>query len=329
MITRRAVVMAFGAAAFAPLASFAQQQRKVWRVGFLSYAHRDLVESDHVYGPFVEGMRELGYVEGRNLQIVWRSAQGKIERLPGLAAELVRLKLDLLATQGTPASQAAQKATATIPIVMISIGDPLESGLANTLARPGGNRTALSLMASELGAKLLEMLREVVPKLARVAVLINPSNDFGSALLKNLQPAALRTGVRLQPLEVSTPEEITNGFAAMARENVGALIVPQDPVLSLNRKQILALAAKQRLPSISTSGGFVESGGLMSYGQNARENPRRAATYVDKIFKGANPGELPVLQPTTFEFFINRKTAAALGIKLPQLLLAQATRVIE
>ena len=329
MFARRKFVLALGAGALAPLATFAQQPGKVWRVGFLSQRHVEFVDSDHYYGPFTQGMRELGYVEGKNLVIEWRSAEGKSERLPELAAELVRLKVDLLATAGTPATLAAQKATATIPIVMINVGDPVGSGLVKSLARPGGNSTGLSSMNAELAPKLLEMLRGMVPKVTRVAVLVNPSNTAVTILLKNIQAAAQRVGVKIQPVEASTPQEIANGFAVMARQNAGALIVLRDAFFSQQKNQIVELAAKQRLPSIGGYGGYVEAGGLMSYGQNLRENYRRAATYVDKIFKGANPGDLPVEQPTTFELFINRKTATALGLKIPNSLLAQATKVIE
>ena len=334
MNNRRKLVLALGAgalaqfASLAPLVSFAQQ-RKVWRVGFLAYRHVDFVDADFYYGPFTQGMRELGYVVGRNLVIEWRSAEGKSERLPELAAELVRLKVDVLATQGTPASLAAQKATTAIPIVMLGVGDPVGSGLVKSLARPGGNSTGLSSMTADLGPKQLEMLRSMVPKVTLVAVLVNPSNANMTILLKNVQAAAQRVGVKIQPVEASTPQEIANGFAAMARQSAGALIVLREALFQQQKNQIVELAAKQQLPSIGGYGEYVEAGGLMSYGQNIRENYRRAATYVDKIFKGANPGDLPVEQPTQFELFINRKTANALGLKIPNSILLQATKVIE
>ena len=329
MISRRSVVFALGGSALAaPLASFAQQL-KVWRVGFLAQGHVDFVESDYMYGPFTRGMRELGYVVGRNLVIEWRSAEGKAERLPELAAELVRLKLDVLATPGTPATLAAQKASTTIPIVMIGVGDPVGDGLVKSLARPGGNTTGLANMAADLGPKLLEVLRGMAPKATRVAILVNPSNASHASLLKSLQAAAQRVGVKIQPVEASTPAEVASAFSAMARQNAGALVVLREQLFQQQKNQIVELAAKQRLPSIGTYGEYVEAGGLMSYGQNIRENYRRAATYVDKIFKGANPGYLPVEQPTTFELFINRKTAKALGITIPQSLLQRADKVIE
>ena len=330
MFTRREIIIAVGAGVLvSPLSSFSQPAPKVWRVGFLVQRHVDFVNADFYYGPFTQGMRELGYVEGKNLVIEWRSAEGKFERLPELAAELVRLKLDVLATGGTVASLAAQKATNAIPIVMISVGDPVGDGLVKSLARPGGNSTALSNMNAELGNKLLEMLRGMVPKVTRVAVLVNPTNPTNISGLKNVQAVAQKVGVTIQPVEASTPQEIANGFAEMVRQNAGALIVSGDALFNQQKKQIVELAAKQRLPSIGGNSEYVEAGGLMSYGQNRRENPRRAATYVDKIFKGANPGDIPVEQPTTFELFINRKTAKTLGLKIPYALQISATKFID
>ena len=329
MITRRKIVIAIGASTLAPIASFGQPASKVWRVGFLSQRHVDFVDADSRYGPFTQGMRELGYVVGKNLVIEWRSAEGKSERLPELAAELVQLKVDVLATAGTPAAQAAQRATTAIPIVMITVGDPVGTGLVKSLARPGGNSTAISNMTPDLAPKLLEMLRGMVPKVTRVAVLSNPANASNTLGLKNIQAAAQKLGVKIQPVEASTPQEIANGSTVMARQNAGALIVLRDAFFSQQKNQIVELAAKKRLPSIGGYGEYVEAGGLMSYGQNAGENYKRAATYVDKIFKGANPGDIPVEQPTTFELVINRKTAKALGLTIPQSLLISATRIIE
>ena len=329
MNTRRKLVIALGAGALAPLASLAQAPGKVWRVGFLSQRHVDFVDADSYYGPFTQGMRELGYVVGKNLVIEWRSAEGDASRLPELAAELVRLKVDILATAGTPAAIAAQKATTAIPIVIINVGDPVGNGLVKSLARPGGNSTALSNMMAELGPKLLEILHSMVPRLKRVAVLVNPSNSATAIFLQNIQAAAQRIGVKIHPVEASTPGEITSAFALMTRQNVEALIVPREALFTQQKTQIVELAAKHRLPSIGPYAEYAEAGGLMSYGQNARENFKRAAIYVDKIFKGANPGDLPVEQPTRFELAINLKTAKALGLKVPQTVLLQATKVIE
>ena len=241
----------------------------------------------------------------------------------------MQLKVDLLAAQGTPASRAAQKVTTTLPIVMISMGDPVGNGLVKTLARPGGNSTGLSVMSAELTPKLLELLRGIVPKVTRVAVMLNPSNPSNPLALKNVQAAAPKVGVKIQPVEASTPQEIANAFGVMARQNAGALVMPLEAIFVQQRKQIVELAAKQRLPSISGDSEFAKAGGLMSYGQNIRENNRRAAIYIDKIFKGANPGDIPVEQPTLFELFINRKTANALGLKISNTMLVQATKIIE
>ena len=329
MVSRRRFSAGAIAAILIPMAARAQQPGKVWRVAFLVQRHLDFTDTDFIYGPFRQGMRELGYVEGKNLAIEWRSAEGRAERLPELAAELVRSKPDVLATQGTSAAMAAQKTTATLPIVMASVGDPVGSGLVKSLARPGGNSTGLSLMTAELAPKLLEMLRETAPKAARVAVLVNPSNVVNIALLKNVEAAAKKLGAKIQPVEAGTAPEIEKGIAAMARQNAGALIVPLDSLFQQHISQIAALAAKQRLPSIGAYGEYTAAGGLMSYGQNLRETYRRAATYVDKIFKGTKPADLPVEQPTIFELALNMKTAKALGLKLPQAILIQATRVIE
>ena len=329
MNTRRKLVIAVGANAFAPLTLFAQVPGKVWRIGFLVPRHVDFVDSDYIHGPFLQGMRELGYLQGKNLLIEWRSSEGDANRLPELAVELVRLKVDLIATAGTQAAFAAQRATNTIPIVMISIGDPVGSGLVKSMARPGGNSTGLSNMIADLSAKLLEKIHEMLPKVSSIGVLVTPANPTIAGLLKAVESAAPHFGIKIHALEASTPQEITNGFAAMVRQKTGALIVPQDPFLVQQKNQILELAAKQKLPTIAGYREFVEAGGLISYGQNAGENFRRAATYVDKIFKGAKAGELPVEQPTAFELIVNMKTAKTLGIKVPQTILIQATKVIE
>jgi putative ABC transport system substrate-binding protein len=313
-----------GAAALAPLACFAQQPGRVWRVGFLTYR-----DPANISGSFTQGMRELGYFEGRNLVIEWRSAQADVARLPQLAAELVRLKVDVLVAQGTPASQAAQKATRVIPIVMNAVGDPVGTGLVKSLARPGGNSTALSIVVPDLGPKLLGMLREVLPKVTRVAILVNPANDGVTLMLKTIQSAAPELGFKIQSVEASTPEEIARGFAVMARQEAQALVVAQDGFLGEHKNRIAELALEQRLPSISSAGYYAQAGGLLGYGTAPGQSSRRAAAYVDKILRGAAPGDIPVEQPTTFELVINRKTALALGITFPQSILTRATTVIE
>ena len=330
MITRRKIVMALGATALAsPLLSLAQQKGKVWLVGFLVQRHMEFVDADYVYGPFTQGMRELGYIVSKNLVIEWRSAEGKSERLPELAAELVRLKVDVLVATGTSASLAAQKATTAIPIVMTSVGDPVGNGLVKSLARPGGNSTGLANLTNDLGPKRLGMLRDMAPKVTRVAVLLNPANPADILGLKSIRTAAQQVGVKIQPVEASTPQEVANGFVVMSRQGAGALIVSREALFQQQKNQIVELAANHRLPSIGASGEYVEAGGLMSYGSNIRETFKSAATYIDKIFKGANPGDIPVEQPTIFELFINRKTAKALGLKISNSMLVQATKVIE
>ena len=330
MTTRRKIVFALGAGVLAaPVAAFAQQPGRVWRVGCLAQGDVIHDESDIFFGAFTQGMRELGYVTGKNLAIEWRSAGGDSARLPELAAELVRLKPDVLVARGTPAARAAQKATATIPIVMASMGDPIGSGLVKSLARPGGNSTGLSIMIAELAPKLMELLHATVPKAKRVAVLVNPTNASSTMSLTYILAVEQKIGIKVQSVEASSPQEIANGFAEMARQRAEALIVPRESLFSQQRSQIVELAAMQRLPSIGGGAEHAEGGFLLSYGQNFRENFKRAAVYVDKIIKGANPGDLPVEQPTRFELVVNLKTAKALGIEVPQSILLQATKVIE
>ena len=323
--------MALGAGALAaPLCAFAQQKGKVWRVGFLAQRHMDFLDSDYQYGPFRQGMRELGYVEGKNLIFEWRSAEGNSERLPGLAAELVKLKVDVIVAGGTPATLAAQKTTATIPIVMSGMGDPVGSGFIKSLAHPGGNITGVTNINVELGPKQLEMLLAMVPKVSRVAVLVNPTNLSHAAFLRGCQAGAQRLGIKeVLRADAQTPQEIENAFSMMARKKAEALIVSRDGFVNQQVRQISDLAAKNRLPTIAGLREYVEAGGLMSYGASIADQYRWAATYVDKIFKGAKPGDIPVEQPKKFELFINRKTAKALDLTISQSLLISADKVIE
>jgi len=330
MISRRKIIFALSLTALAAsFRAYAQQPGKIWRVGFLALRHVDFVETDYYYGPFRQGMRELGYVEGRNLVIEWRSAEGKVERLPALAAELVQLKVDLIVTTGTPVASAAQKATATIPIVIANANDPVGTGLVKSLSHPGANITGLSNLASDISLKNLEILLSLVPRLSLVAVLVNPDYSTHAAILKSTQTAAGKLNLKVLPVEARTAQEIGRAFSAIARERAGAVIVVTNAVFVQHGRQIAGLAAKHRLPSIAGSREYVQAGGLVSYGTNLSDNYRRAATYVDKILKGAKPGDLPVEQPTTFELFVNRKTAKALGIAIPQELLLRADKVIE
>jgi len=328
--TRRKLLIMLGAGALtAPLHSFAQQQGKVWRVGFLSARSRPVSLDSDEYGGFPQGMRELGYVEGKNLLIEWRYAEGKYERLPGLLAELVRLKVDAIVAPGSPVISAAQKVTTTVPIVVVNAQDPVGSGLIKSLAHPGGNITGLSSLAVDISPKHLEMLLGMVPKLTHVAVLVNFDNPSHPVTLKNVQAAAQKANVKVLPVEARTAPEIEKAFSAMAREKAGAVIVARDALFLQQARQIAELAAKHRLPTISGIREHIEAGGLMTYGPNSTDSFRRAATYVDKIIKGEKPANLPVEQPTKFELVINRKTANALGLTIPQSLLIMADRVIE
>ena len=326
---RRQLLVVLGAGALAaPLACFAQQQGKVWRVGFL-IARRLAPGDTNYYRAFPQGMRELGYDEGRNLVIEWRFADGKFERLADLAAELVQLKVDVIVTAGTAATSAAQKATTTVPIVMGTTNDAVISGFVKSLAQPGGNITGISNLTVDLSAKDLEILLSVVPKLSRVAVLVNPGNSAHAPIVKTVQTAALKTDVKILPFEARTPPEIENGFSMVTQQNAEAVVVALDAFLVQQGRQIAELATKYRMPSMFPVREHVEVGGLISYGPNLSDNYRRAATYVDKILKGAKAADLPIEQPTKFELVINMRTAKALGLTIPQSLLLRADEVIQ
>ena len=330
MIDRRTFLAGSGAILLvAPLAAEAQQPGKLHRIGFLSPASPSDLRSQRFLEAFRNGLGELGYVEGQNIGIESRWAAGKYERLPGLAAELVRLKMDVIVTAAVPAIRAAKEATDTIPIIMAVVVDPVATGLVASLARPGGNITGLSIMTPELVGKQLEMLKEVVPKASRVAVLWNPANSGNAPQLRAADVAARTLGVRLQPLEARGPREIDSAFAAMAKEGASAVLVLVDAVFIDQRTRIADLAATRRLPAVYGLPEYVEAGGLMSYGPSYLYNYRRAAVYVDKILKGAKPADLPVEQPTQFELIFNLKTAKALGLTIPHSLLLRADRVIQ
>ena len=327
---RRSLVLVIGAALVAkPLIPFAQQQSKIWRVGFLSPRRRPALFDSDYYGAFPQRMRELGYVEGKNLIIEWRFANGEYEHLSSMAADLVQLKVDVIMALGPPGVIAAQKATATIPVVMVVSVDPVGAGFVKSLARPGGNITGLSNLAGDLSPKHLEFLLTIVPKLSRIAVLVNPTNAAHATVRTDVQEAARRAGIAVLVVEAHTLQEIERAFSKMTRDNAGAVIVTLDPFLIQQVLQIAEQATKHRLPSIFAFREGAEAGGLLAYGQNQVDIYRRAAGYVDRIFKGARPADLPVEQPTTLELVVNAKTAKALGLTIPQSLLLRSHMVID
>ena len=307
----------------------AQPAGKVPRIGYIYPGFANDPFSQGRLEVFRQGLRELGYVEGQNIAIESRWAEGKYDRYPALAADLVRLKVDVIVVVDDRATQVAQQATRTIPIVMSVVIDPVGSGLVASLARPGGNVTGLSMMAPDLVGKQLEARKEVVPKVSLVAVLWNPANPGSAAQLREVEAAARALGVRLQTLEARAPRQIDSAFAAMTREHAGALVVLVDAVFTNQVRQIAELAANRRLPSIYGQREYAEAGGLMVYSSNPLELERRAATFVDKILKGAKPADLPIEQPTTFELVVNLRTAKALGLTIPPSLLLRADHVID
>ena len=312
----------------APLGAAAQQPGKVPRIGYFSAGSPS--SAPHLLEAFRKGLRELGWVEGQNIAIEYRWAEGRFDRLPDLAAELVRLKVDIIVAVPTPAAAAAKNATETIPIVMINVGDPVGLGLIASLARPGGNVTGSSYSVGlEIIGKQLELLKETVPKVRRVAILWNPANPSHPLVVRELNVAARSLGVQLQFLEARGPNEFEGAFAAMAKERMGALLVVPDSVSFLHRTRLADLAARSHLPAAYGLRGHVDAGGLMSYGPDSADLFRRAATYVDKILKGAKPADLPVEQPTKFELVVNLKTAKALGLTIPQSVLVRADEVIQ
>jgi putative ABC transport system substrate-binding protein len=324
---RRFLIAAATAVLATPLASLAQQKGKIWRIGVLETISPALNAAN--FDAFRQGLRELGYVEGQNVVIEYRSADGRQERFPDLATELVRLKVDLIVTRGAPASLAAKNATGSIPVVISATADPVGSGIVASLARPGGNVTGLSAYNVELYAKRVELLRELVPSLARIAGLFNMSNPVVPSQWKEVERGARSLGVQVQLLDVRNPEDLGRAFDAATRQRADALVVAVDALTQSNRQLIVDLAAKHRLPAIYGSDEFVYAGGLITYTVSFPHLYYRAATYVDKILKGAKPGDLPVEQPTKFELVINMKTAKALGITIPQSILVRADRVIE
>jgi putative tryptophan/tyrosine transport system substrate-binding protein len=304
----------------------AQQPKKVARIGFLAAT---TAASPARFEAFRQALRELGYVEGKNIVIEWRRAEGKFDQLPDLATELVRLKVDVIVTAGGASTRPAKEATVTIPIVMASDNDPVGSGFVASLARPGGNITGLSQMAPELAGKRLELLKEIVPKLSRVAVLGELKNPGNAQALRETELAAGAFGVQLQSFDVRGPKDIETGFQAAIKGRADAVLMLGGPVATAQRVQIVEIAAKNRLPAIYPQSDYMDVGGLMFYGPSISDLFRRAATYVDKILKGAKPADLPVEQPTTFEFIINLKAAKQIGLTIPPNVLVRADKVIK
>ncbi len=330
MTTRRAFIGAVaGALLTAPFAD-AQQTPKVPRIGFLV---ANLAARPHLREAFRQGLRDLGYVEGRNVVIESRDAEGKIERLPALAAELVALKVDVIVTAGgTPTALAAKQATRTLPIVFAAASDPVQSGLVTSLARPGGNVTGLSLLAPELVGKCMEQLKQAVPGVSRVAVLWQPGahgERMDKDMLKGAEVSGRALGVRLQFVEARGLADFDRAFSDMTGAHAGALTVLGSGMFTSERRRLVDLAAKNRLPAMYPWREFVDAGGLMAYGANLADLHRRAATYVDRILKGAKSGDLPVEQPTKFELVINLKIAKALGLTIPPSVLQRADEVIQ
>jgi len=328
---RRDTVIALLALGAAPLTAEAQQAAKVARIGYLT---PNLVSNPHLRDAFFQALRDLGYVVGRNMVIEYRDAEGNLERLPALAAELVALKVDVIFVGGgTRVTLAAMQATKTVPIVFTDVGDPVSSGLVTNLARPGGNVTGLSSLGPELVGKRLELLKQAVPGVNRVAVLFLPGalgERTDKEMLTAADVAARALGVQPQFVEAARdPDEFAKAFSDMRSARAGALTVLPSNRFRREHRRLVELATESRLPAVYTSREFVDAGGLMSYGANEPDLFRRAATYVDKILKGAKPGDLPVEQPTKFELVINLKTAKALGLTIPQSVLARADEVIQ
>jgi putative ABC transport system substrate-binding protein len=305
----------------------AQQPKKMPRIGVLlpgtpaSFSLRTQA--------FLDGLRELGYVEGVTIALEWRWGQDRVETLSALAADLVRRNVDVIVTGGTSAAKALKAATATIPIVVAIISDPVEAGLVNSLARPGGNLTGFSIVAPELGEKRLELLKDLVPHVSSVAVLLNSKNPQSQIELKQMRSAAQKMRLQLYPVEISTEDGLQDAFAAMNKAAVQALVVLTDPILFSQRKRTVDLANSNRLPAVYFFKGYAEDGGLMSYGPSDTDLFRRTATYVDRILKGTKPGDLPIEQPTKFELFINLKAANMVGLTVPESFLLRADKVIE
>jgi putative ABC transport system substrate-binding protein len=325
---RRRFLTAAGAVLIAPRV-WAQQQRKVWQVGVLAQIARPEVLATHVFGGLPRGLRELGYVEGENLSLDWRFADGRIDQLPDLAAALVKLKKDVMVTAGALPTVAMQKATTSIPIVFANISDPVATGVVKALARPGGNISGVASLANNVLPKVMEALVSAAPRATRIAVMLNPKQPSYRYVVEALQAAAKQLGVRVQVVDVASTDGIAQAFATMERDRMEALIVQTEGVFMQQRNQIMELATRRRLPVGTTDPSYASEGALIVYGANQQEIFRQAAEYVDKILKGANPTDLPVQQPTKFDLTLNLKAARVLGLTIPPPLLLRADRTIE
>jgi putative ABC transport system substrate-binding protein len=311
----------------APLATEAQPAGKIYRIGFLG--NSTPAPEANLVGPFREGLRELGYVEGQNILIEYRWAEGKYERLPGLVRELLAQKVDAIVTAGTPASHAVKKATTTVPLIMVAVGDPVASGLVPSLTRPAGNITGLTSMGDELEGKRLELLRELIPSLSHVAALTNSANASLKKATEVLQAVAAALQIKVLLVDIRSADQLDAAFDVIAQKRPEGLLVPGDRVFLTNRVRIVQFASQRRLPAMHAYRELVEAGGLISFGPSYAGMHRRAAWYVDRILKGTKPGDLPVEGPTTFELVINMRTAEALRLTIAPSLLLRATQVIE
>ena len=327
MSTRRKILVTLGAGLFATsICSRAQSQTKVWRIGFLG-PNSAASNSDRM-DALRAALRELGYVDGRNLVIESRWADGEFDRLPKLAAELVRLKVDVILTAGTPAIRAAKNATATIPIVMVTSGDPVSFGFVASLSRPGGNITGSSNFSPELSAKRIELMKEAFPSAQRVGVIFNPDNSGNDRNLPVMDQTAKMLNLTISKFEVRGPEDFKGIYAALVKQRVDAIVLPDDDFITANQSRIIDVADKQRLPSVGRA-DFAQAGGTIGYSVNILDLYRRSATFVDKIIKGAKPADLPVEQPLRFDYVVNLKAAKQIGVNIPATVLVQANNVIQ
>jgi ABC-type uncharacterized transport system substrate-binding protein len=327
MKRREFITLLGGAVATWSLATHARAQAKIPRVGFMGNSTAAL--EANLVDAFREGLRELGYEEGHNIVIEYRWADGQYERFPALVTELIAAKVDVIVTAGTPAALAVKKATTTVPLVMVAVGDPVGTGLVPSLARPDGNLTGLSSVAPDLEGKRLELLREIVPSVSRVAVFFNSVNPFHVASMRQAQVAGETLGIKVQQHDIRKSEDLDEAFAAIRKERPDALLILADRVFLHNRQRMMDFTQEQRLPNVNAYKELVEAGGLISYGPSYEDMHKRAAIYVNKILKGAKPGNLPIEQPTKFTLVVNLKAAKALGISMPPTVLSRADEVVE